>query len=100
MLRINGDEMSNEVYGRLTQMIATACNIEPEQITPDSHLFKDLGMDSLPLMDLVYDIKQEFGVKVPLEEWVKLAAEKGTSATDNPFVVRNVERYITELAPT
>lgn len=91
--------MRDEIYTRLTQMIATMCNIESEIITPDSHLFRDLGVDSLPLMDLLYDIKQEFGVKVPLEEWVRLAAEKGVSAADNPFVVRNIERYIAELVP-
>lgn len=91
--------MTGEVYGKLIEMIAATCNVDLERIKPDSHLFKDLGVDSLPLMDLVYDIKQEFGVKVPLEEWVSLASRNGTSSPDNPFILRNIERYIAGAIP-
>ncbi|UII22282.1 acyl carrier protein [Fulvivirga ligni] len=53
--------------------VLTEVGLEPSSITRDSHLSKDLGLDSLDLTDLMMRLEVKFGLQVVDVEAEKLA---------------------------
>jgi acyl carrier protein len=47
--------------------------VAPTAVTNDVHFVKDLGLDSLDLVDLMMRLEQEFGIRIPDEDYAKLA---------------------------
>jgi acyl carrier protein len=45
--------------------------IEKERLVPDAHIFTDLGLDSLDIVDLIVALQNSFGVKIRNEEKVR-----------------------------
>ena len=54
----------------VADIIVRACHIPRGTITEDSHLFTDLGIDSLDMLDVVSAVDDAFGVRVPVEQWL------------------------------
>lgn len=46
-------------------------NKKNAKITPDQHLRKDLGIDSMALLSLALGFEEEFGIKLPQTELSK-----------------------------
>ena len=46
----------------------------PMQVTPEAHFEKDLGLDSLDVVELVMALEEEFGVEIPDAEADKIAS--------------------------
>lgn len=63
--------MSDSIFSRIADMIAQTAGIQVEKILPDSK-FQDLGMDSLDSLSLISDLEQEFNVKIPNQELLKI----------------------------
>lgn len=49
---------------RLRDVISIECSIDDEEITAESHLENDLGLDSLDREELQIAIEDEFGVQI------------------------------------
>lgn len=47
--------------------------IQSSAINNEVHFVKDLGLDSLDMVDLIMRLEQEFGVRIPDEDHAKLA---------------------------
>ena len=47
--------------------------LEEKEITPEKHLFNDLGADSLDTVELVMAFEEEFGTEIPDDEAEKIA---------------------------
>ena len=45
-------------------IIASTSDVPIDRITPDSHVMKDLEIDSLGFLDVVFEIDQTFGIKL------------------------------------
>jgi acyl carrier protein len=45
--------------------------IKREQLQPQAHIFNDLGLDSLDIVDLVVALQKSFGVKIRNEDRVR-----------------------------
>ena len=43
--------------------IATKLNVNESEVTPEKHLFNDLGADSLDVVELLMILEREFNVK-------------------------------------
>jgi len=56
--------MTNEVF-------VDSFEIEEELLLPQMHLFDDLDLDSLDIVDLVVALQQKFGVQIRNEERIK-----------------------------
>jgi len=52
--------MSEAIYSQLRQLIAKKFNIAEGQITKETEFIKDLGADSISLVELIADIEMEF----------------------------------------
>lgn len=57
------DSIDEEVKAKVTAEIAKITELDPEKITPKSHLSIDLGMDSLDISDLVAYVQDHYGIK-------------------------------------
>ena len=53
--------MTNEVFEE-------SFEIEREKLLPEMHIFEDLGLDSLDVVDLVVALQKKFGVKIRSDE--------------------------------
>ena len=49
-------------------MIASKMKLEEKEITPEKHLFNDLGADSLDFVELSMMLEREFNVKFSEDE--------------------------------
>ena len=83
-------------FETVARIIAMTSDVPVERITPDSHVMKDLEIDSLQFLDVAFEIDRTFNIKVPLEEWMEKINEGAVSASD-AFILRNLCRNIEKL---
>ena len=72
-------------FEQLRDMIVDTLGCDEEKITMDAKLGDDLGIDSLDAVDLVMNIEEDYGVKIPDEELGNLL-----TVSD---IIRAVEKY-------
>ena len=83
-------------YETVAGIIASTSNIPLERITPQSHVMKDLEVDSLAFLDITFEIDQAFGIKLPVEDWMGRVNE-GKDKGDEYFIVGNLCSQIDSL---
>ena len=57
--------MATVTLAAVQQLLAMASPVDPEEITPEKHLMRDLEMDSFGMMDAVLSFEREFGIEIP-----------------------------------
>ena len=55
-------------FEKVTNLIKDTMNIEDKEFTPETHLFNDVGVDSLEAFELGAAMEDEFGVTIPDED--------------------------------
>jgi len=60
-----------EIVEKVNNVFITAFEIDEAEIKADAHIFEDLGLDSLDIVDLVVELQKAFGVKIRDEERVR-----------------------------
>ena len=75
-----------ETFEKLQTIVSNQLGIEKEKVVPSADFTKELGADSLDVVELVMAFEEEFGVEIPDE-----AAEKITT-------VGSAVKYITEAS--
>lgn len=58
----------DDVLARVTTVLVQALGVDEEHITPAASLFRDLGAESIDLLDIVFRMEREFGIKIPRGE--------------------------------
>jgi len=58
----------SEIEAKVRKFMIEDLEIDEEKITPDAHLMKDMGIDSLDFIDIVVIVEKTFGVKIKSEE--------------------------------
>lgn len=51
------------IQDKARAFIATKLNVNESEVTPEKHLFNDLGADSLDVVELLMILEREFNVK-------------------------------------
>ena len=54
---------------KVKEVLSKQLRISVDKIDNDAGIMEDLGADSLYLNEIVYDIEEEFGIKVPDEDF-------------------------------
>lgn len=49
---------------RIITMLVKGFKVDPDKLTPDARL-EDIGIDSIGVAELLFDIEDEFGLKLP-----------------------------------
>jgi acyl carrier protein len=66
-----GSKMSEEsviaIENRVKDIIVDVLRVKREQLTPTTHLMKDLGADSLDALDVALLVEKSFDMKIPDE---------------------------------
>ena len=53
------------IVHRVDQIVANKFELDPAKLTRETHLFDDLGADSLDQIELVMDLEEAFDIDVP-----------------------------------
>lgn len=56
-----------DIYSRLSAILAETFDIEPERIRPDARLYEDLDIDSIDAVDLIVKLKPLVGRRLQPE---------------------------------
>ncbi|MCQ2952373.1 acyl carrier protein [Helicobacter pylori] len=67
-------------------VIAEQLNVDAAQVTPEAEFVKDLGADSLDILELIMALEEKFGIEIPDEQ-----AEKIVNVGD---VMRYIEKQL------
>ena len=57
---MNRDEIFEKVQGVLVEALA----VDEDEVTPDASLFKDLGAESIDILDISFQLERTFGIKI------------------------------------
>ncbi len=60
-----------EAVRRVNEVFTDAFEIEASRLKPEAHIFNDLGLDSLDIVDLVVALQKKFGVTIRDDERVR-----------------------------
>ena len=58
----------DEIYQKVQSTLVDALGVDEEDVTPAATLFKDLGAESIDLLDIVFRLERNFGIKIPRGE--------------------------------
>ena len=56
------------MFEKVREMLAKQLNIKPETIRPESEVVKDLGADSLDVVELLSSLEDSYGISIPEED--------------------------------
>ncbi|MBA2567552.1 MAG: acyl carrier protein [Thermoleophilaceae bacterium] len=62
----------DQVLQLIREHLAVELEIEAERITPETRFKEDLEADSLDLVELVMELEDRYGVRIPDEEAAKI----------------------------
>jgi len=57
-------QTKEEIYQKITEVLEDLFEIDPQQISLESHLYEDLDIDSIDAVDLVVELKKITGKKI------------------------------------
>ncbi len=60
-------DSKEEIHARLKEVLVELFEIDPAKITPEAHLYQDLGIDSIDAIDLLLRLKELTGKKIQPE---------------------------------
>jgi acyl carrier protein len=63
--------IDQQIIDKINKVFEESFEIEKERLVPEAHIFTDLGLDSLDIVDLVVALQNSFGVKIRNEEKVR-----------------------------
>jgi len=66
----------DDIFDKVRNAAAEVLAIDPGKITTSASFIDDLGAESLDFLDLVFQLEQEFGVKIP-RDGIRVAAQDG-----------------------
>lgn len=55
----------SSVRARVSQLVARELGIDVAKVKPNSHLFADLGGDSLDHVEVIMAVEDDFGIEIP-----------------------------------
>lgn len=56
--------MNNDIFEKLKAIAVDQIGIDEELVKPESDIIKDLGLDSLDIVDMLMSVEETFGVTI------------------------------------
>lgn len=60
------------MFEKVRAMLAKQLNLQPDKITPQSDVVKDLGADSLDVVELLISLEDDYGISIPEDDIVNV----------------------------
>ena len=80
----------------LSEIIQEICEDDIGQLQLDQNLLSDLGIDSLDLLDITYEIDRRFDITLPIDDWADQVGLDEKMVAEY-FKLENVCLYIEHL---
>lgn len=58
----------DEIFEKVRSTLVDALGVDDEDVTPGASLRNDLGAESIDLLDIVFRLERNFGIKIPRGE--------------------------------
>lgn len=58
----------DEIFDKVRTTLVDALGVDEEDVTPEASLRNDLGAESIDLLDIVFRLERNFGIKIPRGE--------------------------------
>ncbi|GAA7573122.1 hypothetical protein MMM141_12700 [Helicobacter pylori] len=68
----NSSVLSSALFEQVRSIIAEQLNVDAAQVTPEAEFVKDLGVDSLDVVELIMALEEKFGIEIPDEQAEKI----------------------------
>ena len=62
----------DEVFERIREVLAERLSVEETDVTEEANFQEDLGADSLDLVEMIMELEDQFGIKIPDEDAQKI----------------------------
>jgi len=59
---------SDEVFGKVQEVLEAALGVEDDEVTADATLVGDLGAESIDFLDIVFKLEESFEIEIPRSE--------------------------------
>ena len=83
------------VVSRVAAIFETDFEIAPDRLTPEAHLFTDLGLDSLDMVELMVALQKAFSVQIQDSDEVRAIR---TLDDLHNFVLKTIEKAASSQA--
>lgn len=60
-----------DIVAAVNEVFIEGFEIPPEKLVPEAHIFQDMGIDSLDVVDLVVALQKKFHVRVQNDQRVR-----------------------------
>ena len=67
---------NNDMFDKVQAILAKQLRLDPSRITPESQIKKDLGADSLDILQLLMRIEDQYGIVIPDQALAKFETVK------------------------
>jgi len=57
----------SDIYAVISEILEEILDIDPKEVTPESYLIQDLGVESIDLMELAVSLNERFNITVDEE---------------------------------
>ena len=64
--------MKSKVETKIIKILVERLQVDKESIKPETVLMKDLGADSLDIVEMIMSVEEEFSITVPDEDVQKI----------------------------
>ncbi len=64
------------MFEKVRAMLAKQLNLQADKITLESDIVKDLGADSLDVVELLISLEDDYGISIPEEDIVNVKTVK------------------------
>ncbi len=82
----------SETFHKVAQIISESCDVERDDIRPDSLLKEELGLDSVDVYDISFAIEDAFDIELPVDSLAgDVASEEGSEGLPDLRVARLCE---------
>ena len=71
--------VSADVEKDIRALVAEILEIKPEDITPDAHFVKELGMDSMMALEILASVEKKYRITIPEDALPKFTDLKTTA---------------------
>ena len=59
------------MYDQVKEILARQLRISPDKVTLDAQIKKDLGADSVDILQLLMRLEDDYGITIPDQELIK-----------------------------
>jgi acyl carrier protein len=76
-----------EIIEKIRQVIHESCGISLEEIKPDSTLFDELNIDSIDMVDILFNLERAYDIELKISEIEKYSKQE---MGDEPFEIDHI----------